>query len=199
VAELDRLEAARHDPATRRAETTAEARLVAERQLTEARRSLESSTAGRRERVRLEAVHEHAAGRVDALRAEERTIRETAPELPDAKRVAATERILGDRRRLRVEAAIALEPAYLSDALGSRPEGIRARLEWERAIDHVERHRQRLGVRDPERALGAEPRGRAEQARWQAAWRELDTMRARVADRELTRPRERVTGLEIER
>jgi hypothetical protein len=197
VTELDTLEAARAHPAIHRLEAASAARLEAETQLAAARRALETSTASGIERARLESIHEHAAGRLDALR--ERAARDAVPETADPERASAIERILGERRRLRVEATIALEPAYLTDALGARPEGLRARLEWERAVDHLEWHRQRLGVRDPERALGAEPHGRREQACWRAARRELDATRARVAERELTQVRERVAGLGIER
>lgn len=66
-------------------------------------------------------------------------------------------------------------------------------------MDTVERHRQVLGVRDPDRALGEEPRARDERARWRAAQRELEALRARVVERDLTRDRERVAGIGIER
>ena len=199
VAELDRLEAACDDPGTRRAEAITEARLVAERQFGEVARALEASTASRPERVRLEVIHEHAAARLDTLRAEERAAREAAPEPADRERAAAIERVLRERRRLGVEATITLEPAYLTDALGPRPEGLRARLDWERAVDQVERHRQLLGVRDPERAIGAEPWRARELAKWRAAQQELEIARARLIDRGRERGLARAVGQGIER
>jgi hypothetical protein len=61
--------------------------------------------------------------------------------------------------------------ADLTECLGSRPEGLGRRLEWEGAVDALERHRQRLGVRDPERALRHELRTAREHAAWRAAER----------------------------
>jgi conjugative relaxase-like TrwC/TraI family protein len=184
VRELDTLEGALEDPNTRRAEVTTSARREAEAQLAESRRALEISTARGSERAQLEAIHGHAAQRLDALRAEEHAAREAAPDLAEPERAAAIERILAERRRLRVEAAIALEPGYLDDALGPRPEGLRARLEWERAVDRLERHRQRLGVRDPERSLGPAPGEALARSRWRQAQREIERARDRIPGRE---------------
>ncbi|MGH7718975.1 MAG: AAA family ATPase, partial [Gemmatimonadaceae bacterium] len=196
---LDRLERARDDPAARRAEAIASALREAEAQLAEARRAGEVSTARDAERVRLEAIRAHAAERLDALRAQERAEREVAPERADPERAAAIERILAERRRLSVEAAITAEPRYLTEALGPRPVSLRRRLDWERAVETLERHRQLLGVRHPDRALGEEPRPRDERARWQAAQRELDALRARVVEREVSREAMRAHGVEIGR
>ena len=195
VRELDTLEGALEDPNTRRAEVTTSARREAEAQLAETRRVLETSTAPGAERAHLEAIHGHAAERLDALRVQEHAAREAAPGA-EPERAAAIERILAERRRLRVEAAIALEPGYLTDALGPRPEGLRARLEWERAVDRLERHRQRLGVRDPERALGPEPGEAPAQSRWRQAQREIE----RACDRIPRREREQAltTSLELQ-
>jgi hypothetical protein len=199
VKELGRLEAAVDDPATRRAEATIEARREAEAQLAEADRALQARTTRGPERARLESIHEHAAEQVDALRAREQAAREAAPGPADPQRAAAIERVLAERRRLSVEAVVVAEPRYLTEALGQRPDGLRARLEWERAVDRLERHRQRLGVRDPERALGEEPRGRNERPQWRAAWRELEALRARLAERDVGRERVRTAGQGIER
>jgi hypothetical protein len=199
VRELDRLERGRRDPAVRRADATAVARREAEAQLADARRALEASTARGPERARLEAIREHAAERLDALQRQERVTDKAAPERANLQRGAAIERILAERRRLSVEAAITAEPHYLIEALGPRPEGLRSRLEWERAVDQLERHRQRLGVRDPARALGEEPRTRDERARWGAAQHELETLRHRVVERELGWESARALGVEISR
>ncbi|MGH2994348.1 MAG: hypothetical protein ACRDL1_12550, partial [Solirubrobacterales bacterium] len=199
VSELDRMERNRDDPPARRADATAAARRDAEAQLAEAARALEGSTARGPERARLEAIREHAAEGVDALRIQERAGREAVPEPAERECAAAIERILAERRRLSVQAAITAEPRYLTEALGDRPEGLRRRLEWERGVDTLERHRQLLGVRDPVRALGEEPRARDARARWRAAQRELDALRTRVAERELGRESTRALGAEIGR
>ena len=187
VRELDRLDAARDDPGAQRAEAIAAARSDAERQLAEARRAVEAVTARDPERARLEAVHDHAAERLDLLRTQERAAWKAAPEPANPERAAAIERILADRRRLSVEAAITAEPRYLTEALGPRPEGLRSRLEWEGAADRLERHRQRLGVRDPQRALGPEPDEQLARARWRRTQRDLELVRDRIAGREAER------------
>jgi conjugative relaxase-like TrwC/TraI family protein len=180
VSELGELEAARDDPAHRRAEAICAARLDAEARLAEVHRGPD---AGRDpgERARLEALAERAR----ELEARESALALSGPSSTDAgERAAAIERILAERRRFRVETVIHLEPAYLTDALGPAPEGLRRRLEWERAVDALERHRQRLGVRDPNRALGEEPRKARERAEWRAAQRELEAARAHLFERE---------------
>jgi hypothetical protein len=199
VTELGRLERGLDDPAFRRAGATAAARREAEAQLAEARRTLETPTARGAELARFEAIHVHAAERLDALRMAERTQREAVPDPADQRCAATIERILAERRRLSVEAAITAEPRYLTEALGPRPEGLRRRLEWERSVDTLERHRQLLGVRDPERALGEEPRARDERARWWAAQRQLEALRGRVVEREVSREPMRAHGVEIGR
>jgi conjugative relaxase-like TrwC/TraI family protein len=194
VSELDQLEAARDDPAHRRAEAIRAARLDAEANLVEARRR--SNAPRGPERARLEALAERAR----ELKAQESALALSGSSPAEAgERAGAIERILAERRRFRVETVIQLEPAYLIDALGSPPEGIRQRLEWERAVDTLERHRQRLGVRDPDRAIGEEPAGRRERARWIAAQRELEVMRARLLEHERGHERLRVAGQGIER
>jgi hypothetical protein len=176
------------------------ARAQTERDVGRAREALaRANTRDRAERVRLETIAAHATERLGELRAEEGVARAAAPDPAARERGAAIERILAERRRLSVEAAIVAEPRYLTEALGRRPEGLRRRLEWERAVHSVERHRQLLGVRDPDRALGEEPRSRDERARWASVQRELETLRVRVVDRDLTQHRERVAGIGIER
>ena len=85
----------------------------------------------------------------------------------------AIERELLSRRRAAVEIAIATEPGYVAEAIGRKPEGLRPRLEWERAVERLEAHRQRLGVKDRDRALGPAPRdfeSRRAGARRSASW-----------------------------
>ncbi|MGH3042653.1 MAG: hypothetical protein ACRDNG_13125, partial [Gaiellaceae bacterium] len=194
VSELDELEAARDDPAHRRAEAIRAARVDAEAMLAQARRGPDVGRGP--ERARLQALAE----RVRELEAQEAALTLSGPSPAEAgERAAAIERILAERRRFRVESAIRLEPAYLTDALEPAPEGLRQRLEWERAVDRVERHRQRLGVRDPDRALGEEPRKARERAERRAAQRELEAVRARLIERERGHGLARAAGQGIER
>jgi hypothetical protein len=201
VEDLDRIEAAGDDRDQRRLETLRAALAEAERDAERSGTTPAHGAADRRALARLEAIREHAAERVAALRAEERAVRETVPPVTSGERepVAAIERVLAERRRLRVDAAIRLEPAYLTEALGPRPDGLRRRLEWERAVDTLERHRQRLGVRDPDRALGDEPKASLERSRWRAARRELEGYRTRVVERDASNERTLTPVLGIER
>jgi conjugative relaxase-like TrwC/TraI family protein len=202
VEELRRIEACGEEAAGRRLEALATTRAEAERDAERARTALAETRPGdRAERTRIESITEHAAERLEALQARERAMRETTRGVApgDRERGVAIERILAERRWLRVESAIRLEPAYLTDALGPPPEGLRRRLEWERAVDTLERHRQRLGARDSNRALGEEPRRAQERAEWRAATRELEAMRARLVERERAPERVRAVGQGIER
>jgi hypothetical protein len=200
VNELHRIEAAEDDIAQRRLEAVAAARADAERDVRRARDGLgQGHTRDPAKRARLESIEAHATERLRELRAEEQVAHAAAPDPAERERGAAIERILAERRRLSIESAIIAEPRYLTEALGRRPEGLRPRLEWERAVDTVEHHRQRLGVRDRDRALGAEPGTRDERARWRAAHRELETLRARVREHDLGRDRAQAAGLGIER
>jgi conjugative relaxase-like TrwC/TraI family protein len=188
------------DPGRRRLEAVAAARAQAERDVRRALEALgQTQTRDRTQRARRESIAAHATERLRELRAEERVARAAAPDPAERERGAAIERILAERRRLSVEAAIVAEPRYLTEALGRRPDGLRPRLEWELAVDTVERHRQLLGVRDPDRALGEKPRTRDERASWRAAQRELEAVRARVVEREVTRESNLGVGVEIAR
>lgn len=200
VDELARLEAVRDDPDTRRAEAIRVVRAEAQAELAEARRDLAASSMRGPERAYREAIVEHAAGRLRALAEEERALPVTETIIGHAReRSAAIERILAERRRERVATAIEFEPTYLVEAIGRRPDGLRSRLEWERAVDRVERLRQRLGVRDSGRALGRIPSNPSRSSRWQEAERELELLRVRLRDRTAVRERRRVAGIGIER
>jgi conjugative relaxase-like TrwC/TraI family protein len=202
VAELERFEARRDDPDRRRASALRAARAEAEAALARLRQGLAATPKRDPGRAYREASCEHAAQRLRRLRAEERAlpVAQIDPGV-SRQRAAAIERILAERRRERVVAAIEAEPAYLVEAIGRRPGGLRARLEWKRAVDQVERVRQRLGITDSKLALGAEPRGAEARMRWREATRELDRLRARIAERgaapELGRSRSRRAGLEL--
>ena len=197
VAELRRVERGAQSPASRRHESLAAASHDAERDAERARGTAER--AADPEGARLAAIARQAASRAGELRSrEESAERELgAVPQPDPGRAAAIERILGERRRLRTEAAIRLEPPYVADALGARPEILSERLEWERAVDRLERRRQRLGIDDRERALGEEPETAREHAEWRAGWRELERTGERFAERVREREAEREQGLEL--
>ena len=117
---------------------------------------------------------------------------------PGGWRAAAIERALAERRRATVEAALALQPRYIVDTLGPRPAGVHARLEWERAVDRVEVLRQRLGVRDRERALGKAPRQVRARVAWRQAAQEIEALRVRIAERGASRQRRRSAGIGLE-
>jgi conjugative relaxase-like TrwC/TraI family protein len=200
IAEHRQIDASADDPARRRAQAVVIERTKAEREAERARSAVERATT-RAERLRLGAILEHSEERVARLRSKERAAEPPATVEPFSgrERAAAIERILAERRRLQVEAAIRLEPAYLVDALGPRPEGLCDRLEWERAVDALEGHRQRLGVRDHGKALGVVPADAGTRAEWRDARRELEAMRVRIAGQELSRARGRAAEFAIER
>jgi conjugative relaxase-like TrwC/TraI family protein len=197
VAELRRVEEGSRSPASRRRESLAAALRDAERDAERA--SATAERAADPERPRLAAIARQAAERVADLRFQAEAAEHQIGVEPHAHlgRTAAIERILGERRRLRAEAAIRLEPRYVTDALGARPEPLSEGLEWERAVDRLERRRQRLGIDDRERALGEEPETGWERTEWRAAWRELERMRERFAERHLERQLEREPVLEL--
>jgi conjugative relaxase-like TrwC/TraI family protein len=194
VGELRRVEEGGQSPVSRRHESLVAALRAAERDAERTRARLERP--GEVERVRMEAIARQASERVAELRSQaevaERQI--GAAGHPDPERAPAIERILSGRRRLRTGAAIRLEPSYVTEALGPRPEPLSQRLEWERAVDRLERRRQRLGVTDRERALGTKPEAERDLAEWRAARREFERTRDRFAERRV----ERELGRELE-
>jgi AAA domain len=197
VAELRRVEQGVRSPAARRHEALAATLRDAEHDAKRAHAALERAAGA--ERARVEAVARQTAGRVAELRSQAEA---AEPQLgfarrSDPGRAAAIERVLSERRRLRTEAAIRLEPRYVTDGLGARPEGLSARLEWERAVDRLERHRQRLGTDDRERALGEEPNTGRDRAAWRAGRRELEMLRGRLAERGIEREAEREQAIEL--
>ncbi|MGH2965562.1 MAG: MobF family relaxase [Solirubrobacterales bacterium] len=183
VTELRRAEQAAQSPASRRHESLAAARRDAERDPERARATAQG--ASHAERARLTAIARQAKSRAAELRSQaEAAERQIDASQPDRGRAAAIERILSTRRRLRTEAAIRLEPRYIVDGLGPRPEPLSKRLEWERAVDRLERRRQHLGITDRERALGEEPDAGV-RAEWRAGQRELQRFRDRFRQREV--------------
>jgi conjugative relaxase-like TrwC/TraI family protein len=98
-------------------------------------------------------------------------------------------RELGLRSRQRVALAELEQPAYLTGALGPVPESVRGRRAWRQTARQVEDYRQRFGVADPDRPLGAEPARDADPERHQA-WREARGAVARLQARQQHRDRE---------
>ncbi len=82
--------------------------------------------------------------------------------------LAMVESVLTDRRRLVIAADRVAPPAYITNALGEKPQEPRKLAPWERGVEQIERHRQTHGITDRRNALGhnpTEPRQRAEWAR----------------------------------
>jgi hypothetical protein len=84
----------------------------------------------------------------------------------------------------------------VTEALGRKPEGLRERLEWERAVDGLESLRQRLGAKDRDRALGSAPTDLDGRRQWREAQRQLERLRQRL-ERSPTRERTRGIGIEL--
>jgi len=87
-----------------------------------------------------------------------------------------------ERREARaIRRALASPAPYVDAVLGARPEGPAARRVWERAAADVERYRFRHDVRDPQRALGAEPGELRQRAAWRETRRGIERSRADLA------------------
>jgi hypothetical protein len=82
----------------------------------------------------------------------------------DVRRYAEVSRVIDRRERKDISRAVAAQPAYLTNALGPRPDGRQARGVWQDGVGIIQRHRLRWGVADPERPLGAQPRSGAARA-----------------------------------
>jgi conjugative relaxase-like TrwC/TraI family protein len=76
----------------------------------------------------------------------------------DVQRYAQVSRVIDRRERKDISRAVAAQPAYLTNALGPRPDGREARGVWQEGVGIIQRHRLRWEVADPERPLGAQPR-----------------------------------------
>jgi hypothetical protein len=197
VAELERHERERVDPSRRRAQALRTDLAETEARLAELSEEVERLPRRGRERSWAVTVYNHTAERAERLRAEERKLPAPSRTAPaSSKRVASIGRELSERRRVTVEVAIATEPAYVTDALGRRPEALRDRLAWERVVERLETLRQRLGVKDRERGLGGSPRDLDRRRCWREAERELESLRRRFVERSATRACARGMGIE---
>jgi conjugative relaxase-like TrwC/TraI family protein len=109
-----------------------------------------------------------------AWEAERRALRERAAEL-DAQ--------LSSRRREHLRVALERPAAYLSTALGARPEQPRARRTWQQAATRIEAYRFDHAVKDTRHALGSPPNDARERAQWQRAHHELQRAQRDVGHR----------------
>jgi len=144
--------------------------------------------------ARLSAAHAHALERARDLAGQERTLErqleqaQVATPTGDSAYVAALDAELRRRTDVAVQKAIADPPAYVIAAVGERPDRLAHRRAWYRALHQIESYRWRYGVRDPERALGAEPP--SNDIGMRAAWRDAKNEIAR-AQQEIEQTAER--------
>jgi len=108
-------------------------------------------------------AHDAATRDVDRLAAELRGLRDqqgrleawAAAHSDDLARLGTFTHELADRERHDLDRLVAEQPAWLLSALGERPERPAARLAWRAMARDLRDYRQRYGVTDPDRALGA--------------------------------------------
>jgi conjugative relaxase-like TrwC/TraI family protein len=85
------------------------------------------------------------------------------------------------QQRARQVATEAQRPAWQERALGPLPESVRGRRAWRQAAAQLADYRDRYGIRDPEQALGPEPKG-GDLEQWRA-WRACRTAAERLRGR----------------
>ncbi|MDP9270798.1 MAG: relaxase domain-containing protein [Chloroflexota bacterium] len=89
-----------------------------------------------------------------------------APSNAGKAELTMVESILVEHRRRVITADRISPPAYITDALGERPQEPRDRAAWERGVEQIERHRQVHGIADRRSALGAVPSNGQKRAEW---------------------------------
>jgi conjugative relaxase-like TrwC/TraI family protein len=91
-------------------------------------------------------------------------------------------RELAWQQRARQVAAEAQRPAWQERALGPLPGSVGGRRAWRQAAAELVAYRDRYGIRDPEQALGPEPKGGdlAQRRAWQACRTAAERVRART-------------------
>jgi hypothetical protein len=91
-------------------------------------------------------------------------------------------RELAWQRHARQAAAEAERPAWQERTLGPLPEDVRGRRVWRQTAAQLADYRDRYGIRDPERALGPEPKGGdlAQRQAWRACRTAAERVRARA-------------------
>ena len=90
-------------------------------------------------------------------------------------------RELAWQQRARAAGVEAERPAWQERTLGPLPEGVRGRRTWRQTAAQLAAYRDRYGIRDPEQALGPQPRG-GDLEQWRA-WRACRTAAERVRAR----------------
>ncbi|HEY0278379.1 MAG TPA: hypothetical protein VGC32_08935 [Solirubrobacterales bacterium] len=105
--------------------------------------------------------------------------------------------LLAERERAALAAARVSAPDYVVNELGERPVEAERRATWDQAVRGIEGYRQQHGIRDRDRALGAEPSDRAAR---RARERADDSIRRAQGRLELEQVRrvERTRSMEIE-
>jgi conjugative relaxase-like TrwC/TraI family protein len=91
-------------------------------------------------------------------------------------------RELAWQQRARQAAAEAQRPAWQERTLGPLPAGVGGRRAWRQAAGLLADYRDRYGIRDPEQALGPEPKGGdlVQRRAWRACRNAVERVRARA-------------------
>jgi conjugative relaxase-like TrwC/TraI family protein len=91
-------------------------------------------------------------------------------------------RELAWQQRARQVAAEVQRPAWQEQALGPVPGGVRGRRAWRQTAAQLVAYRDRYGIRDPEQALGPEPKGGdlAQRHAWRACRNAVERVRGRA-------------------
>jgi hypothetical protein len=86
------------------------------------------------------------------------------------------------QQRARQVAAEAQRPAWQERTLGPLPGSVRGRRAWRQAAAQLADYRDRYGIRDPEQALGPQPKGGdlAQRRAWRACRNAVERLRARA-------------------
>jgi hypothetical protein len=91
-------------------------------------------------------------------------------------------RELAWQQRARQVAAEVQRPAWQERTLGALPGSVRGRRAWRRTAARLVDYRDRYGIRDPEQALGPEPKGGdlVQRRAWRACRNAVERLRARA-------------------
>ena len=137
------------------------------------------------ERHRLQLAEDQAAA------ASERSLADTVPDRAEweaerrilRERAAELEAQLSSRRREHLRVALGRPAAYLTEALGARPDQPRARRTWQQAAARIEAYRFDHAVTDAREPIGSPPSDKPARARWQRAHHDLQHAQRRLGHR----------------
>ena len=130
-------------------------------------------------RERLEERVRSWAERADQLEAERTQL--PPPSSRVRAEVAVIDHVLAERERASVLAARIAPHPYITAELGERPtENGLKRSEWDRAVQKIERYRQRHGIEDRDTAFGAEPKDEALRRQQRIARESIQTAQRRL-------------------